>query len=278
MLLDGKKVKEELLQTLKKEISDIDKTLCLSVIEIGDNSANKVYLKQKEKLCNELGIIFNHIKLEENIEEKYLINLIEKLNNEDNVDGILLQLPIPKHLNYKKIKNIIEPLKDIDGLNDINQNRLINKEDCLIPCTALGIMELFKFYNIDLINKNIVIIGRSDIVGKPLYNLLINNNANVTLCHSKTLNIKEYTSNADILIVAVGIPNFIKSNDIKKDVIIIDVGINKMLDGTICGDVDYIDVKNKASYITPVPGGVGPMTILMLGYNLLKAYNLNSRR
>lgn len=277
MILDGLKVKEEILNNLKKELTLLNKILCLTVIEISNNISSNIYLKQKEKMCNQLGYIFNHIKLDESVKEEEVIELIESLNNDDNVDGILLQFPIAKHLNYYKIKNIISPLKDVDGLTDINIGKLVNNIDTLIPCTAEGIIELLKFYNIEIIGKNITIIGRSEIVGKPLAILLTNNDATVTLCHSKSNNLKEFMKQADILISAVGKPNFIKSKDIKNRAIIIDVGINKLENGKICGDVDYEDVKDKIAFITPVPGGVGPMTIAMLAKNIYKAYKIKNK-
>lgn len=272
MLLDCKKLKEEIFDDLKIKLKKINKTLTLSVIEIGNNDSNKIYLKQKEKMCEELGYNFNHIKLEDNIKEERIIDIIKTLNNNDEIDGILLQLPIPKHLDYKKLKNIINPLKDIDGLNEINQNKLIKGETSLIPCTALGIIKLLDYYNINFKDKNVVIIGRSDIVGKPLYNILCKE-TKVTLCHSKTEDIKKYTKEADILIVAIGKANFITEEYIKKGVIIIDVGINR-LNNKICGDVDYLSVKDKVSYITPVPNGVGKLTIAMLAYNLYESYKM----
>ena len=272
MLLDCKKLKEEIFDDLKIKLKKINKTLTLSVIEIGNNDSNKIYLKQKEKMCEQLGYNFNHIKLEDDIKEERIIDIIKTLNNNDEIDGILLQLPIPKHLDYKKLKNIINPLKDIDGLNEINQNKLIKGETSLIPCTALGIIKLLDYYNINFKDKNVVIIGRSDIVGKPLYNILCKE-TKVTLCHSKTEDIKKYTKEADILIVAIGKANFITEEHIKKGVIIIDVGINR-LNNKICGDVDYLSVKDKVSCITPVPNGVGKLTIAMLAYNLYESYKM----
>lgn len=270
MILDGIKVRDAILEDLKNKINKIDKKLNLYVIEIGDNFSNKVYLRQKEKVCTSLGIVFNHIKLEEKVLESEVINIINKLNKDDNVDGIMLQLPIPSHLNKNKIINSIDYKKDVDGLTDINKIKLISNDPYLIPCTSLGIIKLLDYYNISLEKKNIVILGRSDIVGKPLLNMLINKDATVTICNSMS-DYKYYTKNADIVISAIGKPNFIKESDIKDNSILIDVGINRV-DNKLCGDIDFESVKNRASYITPVPGGVGPITVSMLVNNLYEAY------
>ena len=193
------------------------------------------------------------------------------------VDGILMQLPIPKRFNVKKIQNAILPYKDVDGLTDVNMGRLFHNEDSLVPCTPMGIIDLLDYYNIDIEGKNVVIIGRSDLVGKPLASLMINRNATVTLCHSKTINLDFYTKNADILVVAIGKPNFIKRDSVKDGAVIIDVGINRMANGMLCGDVDFDDVKDKVSYITPVPGGVGQMTVAELALNTYKAHILRKK-
>lgn len=271
MLLDGKKVRDSILEELKEKTKKLNKVLSLYVIEIGNNYSNSVYLKQKEKVCKSLGIDFNLIKLKDNVKENEVIDIIDKLNKDDSIDGIMIQLPLPKHLNKKNIINKIDYRKDVDGLTNINQGRLINDDYYLVPCTALGIIKLLDYYNIELNSKNIVILGRSNLVGKPLFNMLINKNATVTICHSKS-DYSYYTKNADILISAVGVPKLIKSDDIKENAILIDVGINRLDDRTICGDIDYSDVKEKVSYITPVPGGVGPITVAMLVNNLIDAY------
>lgn len=271
MLLDGRKVRDTILEDLKYKIDKLDKKLNLCVIEIGDNFSNKVYLKQKEKVCNSLGIEFNHIKLDENIIDNDVITIINKLNKDDHVNGIMLQLPIPNHLNKNKIINSIDYRKDVDGLTDVNKIKLINNNPYLIPCTSLGIIKLLEFYKISLEKKNIVILGRSDLVGKPILNMLVNKDATVTICNSFS-NYNYYTKNADVVISAIGKGKFIKSDDIKENSVIIDVGINRLDDGTICGDIDYNEVKEKALYITPVPGGVGPVTVAMLVNNLYEAY------
>lgn len=271
-LLDGKVVKDKLLEDLKDKINKLDTKLGLTVIQVGEDPASSVYVRQKNKMAENLGFNFNHIKLDENIKEEELLNIIEKLNKDDNVDGILVQMPIPNHLNAKKVQNAILPCKDVDGLTDINMGRLSHNIDSLVPCTPMGIIDLLKYYNIDISGKNVVIIGRSDLVGKPLASLMTNNDATVTLCHSKTKNLSFYTKNADILVVAIGRANFIKKEDVKDGAIIVDVGINRMEDGKLCGDVLFEEVKDKASYISPVPGGVGQMTVAELGYNTYKAH------
>lgn len=277
ILLDGKKVKTRILDDLQKKIKKLDRKLGLTVIQIGEDLASDVYVRQKEKLFLELGYNFNHVKLAADTSEKNILNLIEKLNQDDNVDGILVQMPIPKHLNPKVIQNKISPLKDVDGLTDINAGALVHNVDTLVPCTPLGIIDILSYYNIEVEGTNIVIIGRSDLVGKPMYNLLINKNATVTLCHSKTKNLSEFTRNADILIVAVGKPKMITNDMIKDNCVIIDVGINR-IDGKLYGDVDYDNVLDKVSYITPVPGGVGQTTVAELARNVYKAYELKESK
>ena len=272
IILDGKKLKEERLKALKNKIKDLK--LSLAVIQIGNDEASSVYINQKKKACENLNVEFSHIKLEENITETKLLNIIKDLNNSD-VTGILLQLPIPNHLNKMTLQNAIDYKKDVDGLNVINVNRLINNEKGLLPCTAKGIINMLKAYNIELAGKHVVIVGRSNLVGRPVSNLFLNENATVTICHSKTKNLNEITKLADILIAATGKKHLITAEMIKQGAIIVDVGINK-IDGTLYGDVDYENVKEKTSYITPVPGGIGPMTICCLMENIYEAYLLQN--
>ena len=274
ILLDGRVVKQKVLEELKGITSKLDIKLGLAVIQVGEDEASKVYVRQKEKMANELGFNFIHKKLNENVTQEELLNEIDKLNEDKNVHGILVQMPIPKHLNAKVVQNRILPYKDVDGLTDINAGKLMHNKDGLVPCTPQGIVELLKEYNIELEGKNVVIVGRSDLVGKPLAALMINNNATVTLCHSKTKNLSDITKNADIVVMAVGKAKLLKSEDIKNDAVIVDVGINRMEDGSLCGDVDFEGVKDKVSYITPVPGGVGQMTVAELAMNTYKAYLL----
>lgn len=276
-LLDGKVVKKEILEGLKKELESLTRPLGLVVIQVGEDEASKVYVRQKEKMANELGYNFKHIKFPEDVKEEELLNEIDKLNEDSEVDGILVQMPIPKHLNPSVIQNRISYLKDVDGLTDINAGSLMHNKDALVPCTPEGIIELLKYYKIELKGKNVTIIGRSDLVGKPLASLMTNNDATVTLCHSKTKNLKLFTQNADILVVAVGKAKLIKEDHIKDGAVVIDVGINRLEDGSLCGDVDFENVKEKASYITPVPGGVGQMTVACLAKNTYSAYKMSKK-
>lgn len=276
-LLDGKIVKKTVLAELKEKVSKEKRPLGLVVIQVGEDPASVVYVRQKAKMAEKVGFNFNHVKLDSSVSEEELLNKIDEFNNDDNVDGILVQMPIPKHLNPKTIQNAISPLKDVDGLTDINMGRLMHNEEALVPCTPLGIMDLLKHYGIEVAGKRVVVVGRSDLVGKPMLALMINADATVTLCHSKTKNMSKITKKADILIVAVGKANFIKAEDIRKGCVVIDVGINRMSDGSLCGDVDFNSVKDKVSYITPVPGGVGQMTVAELGMNTYKAYLLRNK-
>lgn len=273
-LLNGKIVKESIINDLLEKVDKLDRQLGLTVIQVGEDPASDVYIKQKEKMANSLGYSFNHLKYDVNVPEDFLVAKIEELNKDPLIDGILVQMPLPTNLNAKRIQNTISPNKDVDGLTDINMGKLAHNVDALVACTPLGIMEMLKYYDISVQNKNVVIIGRSDLVGKPLFNLMINNNATVTLCHSKTKNLKFYTKNADVLIVAIGKPNFINKDYIKEEAVIIDVGINR-INSKLCGDVDFESVKDICSYITPVPGGVGQMTIAELARNVYNAYLLN---
>lgn len=277
-ILDGKEVKRIKLEELKNEVLKLDRPLGLTVIQVGDDSASNIYVKQKSKMANNLEFNFNHIKLEEDVREEEILKIIDDLNRDNNVDGILVQMPLPEHLNSRVIQNAISPLKDVDGLTDINMGMLVHKKNCLIPCTPLGVMELLKYYNIDVAGKNVAIVGRSDLVGRPMAEVMINSDATVTLCHSKTNNLKDITKNADILVVAVGKAKLITSDMVKDGVVVVDVGINRLEDGSLCGDVDFDGVSSKCSYITPVPGGVGQMTVLELGYNTYKAYLLRQEK
>ena len=276
ILLDGKKIKDKILKEIKIKLEEIDKKLKIVVIQIGNDEASNIYISQKRKMFLELNIEFEHINLSNDTNEENIIELIDKLNNDNSVDGIMIQLPVPKRIDIRKVIDKIHPNKDIDGLTSINKDKLINGIDCLVPCTALGIIDLLKEYEIELKNKNIVVVGRSELVGKPVSILLEKEGGNITICHSKTENLSTYTKNADILISAVGKSKLITKEMVKEGVVVIDVGINK-IDNKITGDVDFETVSKKASYITPVPGGVGPMTLASLSKNLLKAYNLNKK-
>lgn len=270
-IIDGKEISNNIREELKQEIKTYMIKPCLAVIQIGNDPASEIYVKAKEKACNETGIYFKHIKFEETAKEIEVINKIVELNNDEYVNGILLQLPLPAKFNTEKLINYIARNKDVDGLTDINVGKLINNKNCIVACTPSGIMELLKAYNIEISGKNVVIVGRSNLVGKPLISLFLNKDATVTICHSKTNNLAEFTKNADILVVAVGKKHLITSDMVKDGAVVIDVGINRE-DSKLYGDVDFDKVSKKASYITPVPGGVGPMTVAMLLKNVNEIY------
>lgn len=273
MILDGKSLKEAILEELHQEVSQMEIKPKLVVIQVGHDEASNVYIKQKKKMCEIVGYQYQHILLEDTVTTDEVLNIIDKLNNDLEVNGILVQMPLPKHLDTEVIQNAVLPEKDVDGLTDINAGRLIHNKEALYPCTPYGIMELLKYYNISLEGKNVVIIGRSNLVGKPLAALMSNASASVDVCHSKTKDLVEHTKRADILVSAVGKVKLITKDMVKNGAVVIDVGINRTKDG-LCGDVDYEHVCRVASYITPVPGGVGPMTVAMLGKNVLKAYKI----
>ena len=273
-IINGKKLAKEIREDLKAKCDELKERGIkpkLAVVMVGDDKASQVYVRNKSKVCDEIGIEFEEHLLEENIEQKVLIELLERLNKDSNVHGILLQSPIPAHLDINEAFRTIAPEKDVDGFNPVNVGKLCLNQDTFVSCTPYGIMKMFESYNIDLTGKNVTIIGRSNIVGKPLIQCCLNKNATVTVCHSKTKDLKQHTQNADIVIAAIGKSKFVTSDMIKQGAVVIDVGINRSDDGTLTGDVDYENVYNKASYITPVPGGVGPMTIAMLMNNVIKA-------
>lgn len=273
IILDGKKLKDKKLELLKEEVSKLDTKLTLVVIQVGEDPASCVYVEQKKKMAEYIGYDFSHIKLDTNISEEELLNIIDKYNYDDNIDGILVQMPLPKHINETTIQNRIVYYKDVDGLCDVNAGRLVHNTKSLISCTPKGILSLLEEYNIEIESKHVVIVGRSNLVGKPLVNLFLNKNATVTICHSKTTNLASFTKLADILIVAVGKKHLITKDMVKDNAIVVDVGINR-IDNKLYGDVDFLDVLDKVSYITPVPGGVGPMTVMELGQNVLEAYKI----
>lgn len=269
MIIDGKLVSTELKNTLKKQIETYKIKPKLVVIQVGNNEASNVYIKQKIKCADAIGAICIHEKLDENITTSELINLINSLNQDESVNGMIVQLPLPKHIDEYAVLNTIIPSKDVDGLTEINAGKLACSKPGLISCTPNGVIKLLKYYNIEIEGKKVVIVGRSNLVGKPLINLFLMENATVTCCHSKTVDLKHFTLDADILVVAVGKPKLINADMVKKGAVVIDVGINRLETG-LCGDVDFENVSKKASYITPVPGGVGAMTVAMLYNNLVE--------
>ena len=279
MLLNGKEVAKKIKEDLKLEVDQIkEKGFIpkLAVVMVGINEASKVYVKNKSKACDTIGVEFEEFLLEENTTEEELFELIDRLNEDKNINGILVQAPIPKHLDQNKAFRRIKPEKDVDGFNPINVGDLSIGNDCFISCTPYGVMKILEYYNIGLEGKNAVVLGRSNIVGKPMVQCLLSKNATVTVCHSRTQNIKEITKNADILIAAIGKAKFVTEDMVKEGAIVIDVGINRLDNGKICGDVDFEAVESKVKAITPVPGGVGPMTIAMLMNNLVKATKLQN--
>ena len=273
-IIDGKAVAKKIRKELKKEVEELktkEITPKLAVIMVGDNSASQVYVRNKSKACEKAGIEFEEFLFDKDTTEEKLLDTIDMLNKDESVHGILLQSPVPKHINIQKAFEKISPKKDVDGFNAVNVGKLSIGQDAFISCTPYGIIKMLEEYNIETEGKHTVILGRSNIVGKPMIQCMLNKNATVTVCHSRTKNIAEITRNADILIAAIGKTKFVTEDMVKDDVVVIDVGINRMEDGTLCGDVDFENVSKKASYITPVPGGVGPMTIAMLIYNVVKA-------
>lgn len=273
-LINGKELAKKIRGELKLEVDNLRENGIipkLAVIMVGDDKASEVYVRNKSKECNEIGIEFEEFLLDSNIKQEELIDLIKKLNNRKDVYGILLQSPIPEHLNIREAFDTIDYRKDVDGFNPINIGKLAIGEDAFISCTPYGVIKMLEEYNIEIEGKRAVVIGRSNIVGKPLIQCLLNKNATVTICHSKTKNIAEITKEADILIAALGKPKFVKENMVKENAVVIDVGINRNEEGKLVGDVDFENVSKKASYLTPVPGGVGPMTIAMLMNNVVKA-------
>ena len=275
MIIDGKKEAAILREEIKNEIADLkkktNKVPGLTVILIGEFAPSKIYVKNKEKNSKEVGIKSNVIKYPSDVSEKEVLNKIEELNKDKNISGILVQLPLPNHINKEKIINAIDPLKDVDGFNPINVGNLASGYEAIIPCTPLGCLILIKKVEKNLSGKHAVIIGRSNLNGKPMAQLLLKENCTVTVVHSKTKNLQSECLKADILVAAVGVPNLVKKDWVKSDAIVIDVGINKV-ENKIIGDVNFDEIKDKVKAVTPVPGGVGPMTIACLLSNTLKCF------
>lgn len=277
-IIDGKQVSAKVREMCKQEVEELKQKGInpgLAVIIVGDDQASRVYVNNKKKACTEVGIYSEEYALPESTTQEELLNLVNELNERKDISGILCQLPLPKHLNEELIINSIKYIKDVDAFNPFNVGKIMIGDFDFLPCTPAGIMELLSHYDIDVCGKNCVVIGRSNIVGKPMGMLLLHKNGTITIAHSRTNNLKEVCRGADILVAAVGIPNFVTADMVKPDAVVIDVGMNRV-DGKLCGDVDFAEVEKTASYITPVPGGVGPMTISMLMKNTVKAAKLQN--
>ena len=271
-ILDGKAVSLKVKESVKVRADELKKfgvEPTLAVVLVGEDKASQTYVRAKEKACNEYGIKSVAHRLSENTTQNELLALINVLNLDDSIHGILVQLPLPKHIDTNVVLAAIDPRKDVDGFHAVNVGKLVSGLDGFVPCTPLGVMEILKEYGIDVAGLNAVVIGRSNIVGKPMANLLLNASATVTVTHSKTKNLKEICKNADLIVAAIGKPFFLKADMVKYGAVVVDVGINRLDDGRLVGDVDFEEVAPKCSYITPVPGGVGPMTMAILLNNTI---------
>lgn len=273
-ILDGKALSNKIKEKVKADVKALKAkgiTPGLAVILVGDDPASHTYVKMKEKSCEKTGIYSIVHKMPIDISQNKILEIIEMINKNPNIDGILVQLPLPSHIDTTKVLEAVDPKKDVDGFHPFNVGRLILDLDCFAPCTPMGVMKLLEEYNIDPKGLNACVVGASNIVGKPMMNLLLNKFATVDICHIHTKDLKAHTKNADLLIVGVGKPNLITEDMVKEGAIVVDIGINRLENGKLVGDVDYENVAPKCSYITPVPGGVGPMTIAMLLDNTIEA-------
>lgn len=278
-IIDGKVVSQFVKDEVKKEVSALGEkgvSVGLAVIIVGNDPASRTYVNNKKKACEATGIISEEYALPEETTMDELLALIKELNAKKSINGILCQLPLPKHLDEKVVIENIDPIKDVDAFHAVNTGHIMIGDYSFLPCTPAGIMEMLKYYNIEIEGKECVVIGRSNIVGKPMAMLLLQKNGTVTVCHSRTKNLKEVTSRADILVAAVGIPYFVTADMVKDGAVVIDVGMDRNKEGKLCGDVDFAEVEKKASYITPVPGGVGPMTIATLMKNTVTAAKIQN--
>lgn len=278
-IIDGKAVSQFVKDEVKKEVSALGEkgvSVGLAVIIVGNDPASRTYVNNKKKACEATGIISEEYALPEDTTMEELLALIKELNAKKSINGILCQLPLPKHLDEKAVIENIDPIKDVDAFHAVNTGHIMIGDYSFLPCTPAGIMEMLKYYNIEIEGKECVVIGRSNIVGKPMAMLLLQKNGTVTICHSRTKNLKEITSRADILVAAVGVPYFVTADMVKDGAVVIDVGMDRNKEGKLCGDVDFAEVEKKASYITPVPGGVGPMTIATLMKNTVTAAKLQN--
>lgn len=273
-IINGKEIAAKKREEIAKEVSKLKEngvTPGLAVILVGNNHASRTYVTNKQKACQELGMHSLLIEMPEEVSEEELLAKIDELNHDAEIHGILVQLPIPKHIDEKKVIESISPSKDVDGFHPVNIGRMMTGQNAFLPCTPYGIMVMLEETGISVAGKHVVVVGRSNIVGKPVGQLMLNQHATVTYCHSRTKDLKFHTKQADILVAAVGIANFIKAEHVKEGAVVIDVGINRNEEGKLCGDVDFAEVSEIAGFITPVPKGVGPMTITMLMYNTLKS-------
>ncbi|MBV4414335.1 bifunctional methylenetetrahydrofolate dehydrogenase/methenyltetrahydrofolate cyclohydrolase FolD [Enterobacteriaceae bacterium YMB-R22] len=270
-LIDGKALASSLMAKLKNSVAQQQRQITLAVVQVGDDPASTVYIRNKHKACEKVGIRSLHIHLEGDITSGSLLDTVHTLNSREDVDGILVQLPLPSGIDEGEVIRAIDPAKDVDGFHPINVGRMMLGEDCLLPCTPAGIIALLKSNGVDINGKECVVVGRSNIVGKPVAQLLLQAHGTVTQCHSRTRNLAEVCRRADILVAAVGVPRLINADFVKPGAVVIDVGIHRMADNTLCGDVDFDSVKDIVGAITPVPGGVGPMTIAMLMQNCVRA-------
>ncbi|MFV0246840.1 MAG: bifunctional 5,10-methylenetetrahydrofolate dehydrogenase/5,10-methenyltetrahydrofolate cyclohydrolase [Mycoplasmatales bacterium] len=276
MIIDCKEIKASKIEGLKERISKIDHIFTLNIIIVGSNDASSVYVNNKKKFASEIGIECDIVQLPDTIKEEELISKIEDINNDSNIDGLLVQLPLPEHIDESKIINLVEPTKDVDGFSDINMGKLVKNQPCLRPCTAEAVLQIIETTGIELYGKNVVIVGRSNIVGKPLANMLINLGCTVTVCNSKTKNIKDFIDTADIFVSAIGVAKYFDKSYFvdSKDLTVIDVGINRDENNKLCGDVDTLEVEPLVKNITPVPGGVGVLTVVNVTENLIKTKEL----
>lgn len=282
VLLDGKilsaKIKEEVKVEVTKIVKEKNITPGLAVILVGNDAASATYVANKAKACKDAGIYSVVHEMPDSITQEELLDTINMMNNNPKLDGILVQLPLPKHIDTTTVLEAINPLKDVDGFHPYNVGRMVSNLDSFLPATPFGVMRMFEEHNIEVSGKDVVVIGSSDIVGKPMASLLINKKATVTVCNSRTKDLKAHTSKADIVIIAVGVPYLLKEDMVKDGAVVIDVGINRLDTGKLVGDADFEGLKNKCSHLTPVPGGVGPMTIAMLLKNTIKASKLRDKR
>ena len=275
IIIDGKEVATNVRNQLKEEVASLGVEIGLAVVLVGDDNASRIYVRNKINACAEIGLKSTLVELSATATEADVLDAVAKLNIDNSIHGIIVQLPLPRHIDTDKVLASINPQKDVDGCHYVQKGKLWTGTPETLPCTPYGCIELLKHYNIEISGKHAVVIGRSNLVGRPLAELLLRENATVTICHSKTANIADITKQADILCTAIGQPKFVTADMVKDGAVVIDVGINRGLDGKLCGDVDFENVSGKCSYITPVPGGVGPMTVTMLMKNTVEAYKRN---